>query len=51
MITDAEKALIGALMMDPHEVKNCAGLRPDMFNDSFLGRVYLEYLRASDFSY
>ena len=51
MITDAEKALIGALMMDPHEVKKCEGLRPDMFNDALLGRVYLEYLRASDFGY
>lgn len=51
MIVNAEKALIGALMMDSKQVKACEDLRPEMFNDAFLGRVYLEYLRAYDSGY
>lgn len=51
MMLNPEKALIGALMIEPQAVKVCAELRPDMFADAFLGRVYLEYLRAYDFGY
>lgn len=51
MIINAECALIGALMIDPQAVRECLCLRPEMFADAFLGRVYLEYLRAYDFGY
>lgn len=51
MIVDPERALIGALMIDPLAVKECTSLRPEMFADSLLGRVYLEYVRAYDFGY
>lgn len=51
MIVNAEKALIGALMMNPKEIKSCGSLRADMFLDAFLGRVYMEFLRAYDFGY
>lgn len=51
MILEPERALIGALMMEPQAVKDCARLRPDMFADNILGRVYLEYVRAYDFGY
>lgn len=58
MILDSEKALIGALMIDPQAVKECGSLLPEMFTDSLLGRVYLQYLRvylqylrAYDFGY
>lgn len=51
MILEPERALIGALMMEPQAVKDCARLRSDMFADNILGRVYLEYVRAYDFGY
>ena len=51
MTANAEVSLIGALMMEPSAIKDCGDLRPDMFTDSLLGRVFLEYLRASEFGY
>ena len=51
MIVNAEQALIGALMMEPRAIKDCGSIRPDMFVDALLGRIYLEFLRAHDFGY
>ena len=51
MIVNAEQALIGALMMEPRAIKDCGSIRPDMFVDALLGRLYLEFLRAHDFGY
>ena len=51
MIVNAEQALIGALMMEPRVIKDCGSIRPDMFVDALLGRIYLEFLRAHDFGY
>lgn len=51
MTFDSEKSLIGALLIDPKAVKDCGNLRPDMFCDRLLGRVYQEFLRAYDFGY
>ena len=51
MIVNAEQALIGALMMEPRAIKDCRSIRPDMFVDALLGRIYLEFLRAHDFGY
>lgn len=51
MILNAEKALVGALMMNPQAVRECGSLLPEMFTDSLLGRIYLQYLRAYDFGY
>ena len=51
MILNPEKALIGALMIDPQAVKDCGSLQPEMFMDGLLGRIYLQYLRAYDFRY
>ena len=44
MIVNAEQALIGALMMEPRAIKDCRSIRPDMFVDALLGRIYLEFL-------
>ena len=51
MIVNAEQALIGALTMEPRAIKDCGSIRPDMFVDALLGRIYLEFLRAHDFGY
>lgn len=51
MILNPEKALIGALMMNPQAVRECGPLLPEMFTDALLGRIYLEYLRANNFGY
>lgn len=51
MTFDAEKSLIGALLIDPKAVKDCGNLRPDMFCNRLLGQVYQEFLRAYDFGY
>ena len=51
MIVNAEQALIGALMMEPRAIKDCGSIRPDMFVDALLGRLYLEFSRAYDFGY
>lgn len=51
MIVNEEQALIGALMMEPRAIKDCGSIRPDMFVDALLGRIYLEFLRAHDFGY
>ena len=51
MILNPEKALIGALMINPQVVRECGSLLPEMFIDDLLGRVYLEYVRANDFGY
>ena len=48
MTLNAEQALIGALMINPAAVKDCGDLRADMFTDELNGRLYLEYVRASD---
>lgn len=48
MILDPEKALIGALMMNPQAVRECGSLLPEMFTDPLLGRIYLQYLQAYD---
>lgn len=48
MQIDAEKALIGAIIEDPKRVEDCGELQADMFQDGFLGRVFLEYQRAAD---
>lgn len=45
---DAEKALIGAIIENPERVNDCGELQADMFQDDFLGRVFLEYQRAAD---
>ena len=51
MTIDAERSLIGALLLDPQAVKVCGTLRPDMFLDRLLGRMYQEFLRAYDLGY
>ena len=51
MILNPEQALIGALLIDPSAVKKCGSLKPDMFTDALLGRIYLEHIRACDFGY
>ncbi len=48
MQIDAEKALIGAIIEDPKRVEDCGELQANMFQDPFLGRVFLEYQRAAD---
>ena len=47
MIVNAEQALIGALMMEPRAIKDCRSIRPDMFVDALLGRIYLCLLYTS----
>lgn len=49
MILNPEKALIGALMINPQAVRECGSLLPEMFTDYLLGCIYLQYLRAYDF--
>lgn len=51
MILNPEQALIGALLIDPLAVRKCGSLKPDMFTDPLLGRIYLEHVRACDFGY
>lgn len=51
MILNPEKALIGALIMNPQAVEECGSLLSEMFIDSLLGRIYLEYVRAYDLGY
>lgn len=51
MILNPEKALIGALMINPQAVKDCGSLRPEMFEDGLLGRFFLQYLQAYDLGY
>lgn len=51
MILNPEQALTGALLIDPLTVRKCGNLKPDMFTDALLGRIYLEYVRACDFGY
>lgn len=51
MTFNAERALIGALMINPAAVKDCGDLRADMFTDELNGRLYLEYVRAYEFGY
>lgn len=48
----AEQNVIGALLMEPEAVSQvCQTLKPEMFTGAFLGRVYVEFLRAYDNRY
>ena len=44
----AERAVIGALLIDGEAVERCGDLRADQFADPLLGRIFREFQRGAD---